>query len=232
MTKINISEGIANYSQRNNENDPHGTCNVTSMVMGLIYSGYGDLVDKKVQESGKPNTQPEDLLYTFLMNNKEVADFYKSYDSVHYDNWKNPKQGQAVIPPNQMHAVLSYGSNRWLGKKKDEITHFTTNGSIEEMVLNLLKKKPSVVSGVFSGLGHIVCLVGFETSQENILDAKTPNEVDISKIEKFIIDDPYGDYKSGYKITKGNDIEMPALDFINITRTQGKINNKLCHLFF
>ena len=59
---INVSKGKLNYSQRNNERDPHNTCNVTSMVMALDYLGF-DLPPG-------PYDQPEDNLHMLMINKK------------------------------------------------------------------------------------------------------------------------------------------------------------------
>jgi hypothetical protein len=55
---INVSNGKENYSQRNNELDPFGSCNVTSMCMALDYIGYSFPTGQY--------KQPEDNLYQFM----------------------------------------------------------------------------------------------------------------------------------------------------------------------
>lgn len=40
-------------------------------------------------------------------------------------------------------------------------------------------------------------------------------------IMSLLIDDPWGDYRTFYENTKGNDIEMPLSDFKKIIRPAG-----------
>jgi len=60
--RINVSQGKMNYSQRNNERNPHNACNVTSIVMALDYLGY--------DFPPGPYKQPEDNLHYFMEQEK------------------------------------------------------------------------------------------------------------------------------------------------------------------
>jgi hypothetical protein len=62
MITVNCSYGKDNYSQRNNEIDPFGSCNVTAMVSALDYLG--------VRFPGGKRNQPEDRLYEYIKENK------------------------------------------------------------------------------------------------------------------------------------------------------------------
>lgn len=58
MYKVNVSDGLPHYTQRNNEIKPHSSCQVTAMVASLRYRGirFGD----------GPYEQPEDNLRHFI----------------------------------------------------------------------------------------------------------------------------------------------------------------------
>jgi uncharacterized protein YvpB len=67
---INVSDGKANYSQRNNKIKPLESCNVTSMCMALDYLGYS--FPKGEYE------QPEDNLRAFIeANGKNPENHYQ-----------------------------------------------------------------------------------------------------------------------------------------------------------
>lgn len=70
MKIINVSEGKANFSQRNNFIKPLSSCNVTSMVMALSYMGFAFPPGE--------NQQPEDNLRAFMeANGKNPENHYE-----------------------------------------------------------------------------------------------------------------------------------------------------------
>jgi len=212
---INLSEGKANYSQRNNKVRPMATCNTTSMIMGLIYSG----IKLPIIPNG---IQPEDALTKFLLEDQRVDDYYKKMHLAEYQKYissgKNPNKS---YPPNELHVVLAYGTNLWVGQ---QVVTFSFNATINQILFSLVKGKAVVQSGFWSGLNHITCIVGFETDQENIKEVKTPNDIDLSKVKNIIMDDPFGDYKTGYKVQLGNDIIVPYKDYMSFTKPLGLLN--------
>lgn len=218
LAYVNISLGHPYKSQRDNIIAPIETCNTTSMAMGLIYS-------KKIDPSKyeKNNKQLEDLLTEFIQNDPEVLDFYKKSHPNEYNAWINNKTVKSSIPPNQMHDILSFGVNKFVGRK---VTQFSTKVSITEIFMEIVKKKNAVVtSGVWAGLGHITCTVGVVYS--------TPKSGGIN-ILYMINDDPYGNPMVGYKGPGGklgNDLIIP-IDYWNYSvRNQNDLNNKWCHTF-
>jgi len=206
---INVSEGRMNFSQRNNERDPHNACNVTSMVMALAYLDY-------VFPKGKYD-QPEDNLHDHISNNPECVKHYSDFVS------KNP--WAAGIPPMQIHDILSWCTNHWIGK---QVTSFSTNRSTPTIFAELRSGKPIVLSGDFpfvtskgvrTTLGHIVVLVGAEWNEGN---SGNPDRV--------IIDDPYGNTLNNFQ-GSGNDVVLSWDQFVKWIKPHNSTAIKWGHFF-
>lgn len=166
------------YSQRNNENDPFNSCNVTAMVCALAILN--------IQFPSWKHQQPEDNLEQFLREN--------GLDKTnHYD--------------------LSAGVNKWIDKK---ITTFTTRRNISDMIIDLNKGLPTVISGTFptntKPLGHIVTLVGYDDNG-------------------FYISDPYGKYNNGAWSGSGKNCLYNTADFYKIFKSCGDTVYKWGHYF-
>lgn len=209
--KINLSEGKDYYTQRNNKVRPLTTCNTTSMIMLLTYSG---IQLPKLQ----PDEQPEDSLTNFLWTNPTVLDFYKQTSEESYLDWKaHPNTG---IAPNEFHVVLAKGTNLWLGGRKN-VVKFTTSATMKDILWDLICGKAVAMTGVFNKLRHVVCVVGFESLQD-ASTIKSASDVATTQVTSILIDDPYGDYRTAYKSTKGNDIPIPFAQFMSMMREFNK----------
>ena len=183
---INVSEGRMNFSQRNNERVPHGACNVTSVVMALAYCDH-EFPEGKYK-------QPEDNLHFYIHNNPDCIKHYNDY--VKSNTWAKG------IPAEQLHTVLSWCTNHWMGK---QVTDFSTERPVASLFNELKNNRPVVLSGDFpfvtakgvhTTLGHIVVLVGAEWN-----GAETGNP------DKVIIDDPYGNTLNNFQ-GSGNDVYL------------------------
>lgn len=216
MVTINLSTGKDYHSQRNNKIDPHGACGPTSLVMALLYSGY--------TLPGCQGRQPEDVLIEFLRENKIIDLYYK----------KNyPREHRQKVPANEIPMVREFGINLWMGKR---VSNFTFGARMNDIAYSLIKGKACAVSGlwpyksgdVIKSIGHIVCVCGFQTAQENIEKINSPFNIDCNKIISFIVDDPYGDYRTNYTDIRGNDVIVPYRDFFRIVKENGQ-NRKWTH---
>jgi len=208
MHKINVSEGKKNYTQRNNEIKPHGSCNTTSMVMGLCYLGW---------EFPAGNfAQPEDRLTDFITNNQKCIQERNRF--IAQNTWAKG------IPSVQIHDLLARCTNIWLGINA---VSFLTNRGIVDILQQFLDGYPVVLSGTFPGypnvmpepFGHIVTGVGA------IWD-KTPSSA--VQPTHIIIDDPYGHTLDNWR-GSGNDIEIPWNLFIQWFRDSGNTRTKWGH---
>jgi len=221
---FNVSENKANYSQRNNlyrfqnknaKENWATMCNVTSMCMAADYTGYkfpkGEF------------DQPEDNLGKFMITNPEVDAFYKEKMPAMYTAYKNGDKD--CYTPNEVHAILSFGFNKWIGCNATEFSMgIPIHSIISEIVDN---SHPVVLSGKFGNLFHIVCLVGLKVPVSKIADG-----IKFDDVVEFIIDDPYGDYHDGYTNGKeGNDVHVSKADFISIFKPFNDENVKWGHLF-
>jgi len=186
-TEVNNGAGKPYYTQRNNKEKPGSACNVTSVIIAL------SAADWPVESFSPCGEQPEDLLMRFIYSDQAVLNRWKQLD---------PK-GQ--IPPNQWHAVLAYGTVRWLKTLGYDSAPaaFREAVSREEIRALINDGGAAVISGVFPQegkppLNHIVAITGYGTDKNGFY---------------FIIDDPWGDYHTGYKNQKGKAVKMPIEDF-------------------
>ena len=214
----NLSTDGNYYSQRNNQIDPMNSCATTSMIQALEIAGYSfpDIL---------PNyRQPEDKLIYFIRHDKRVLAYWKSIDPNGYNAWAS-KTG-CYFEPNEVHAVLSYGTNLFMGKT---VTKFSTGVSLDSIVREILgKQKPCVMSGNFGGLNHVVTLVGCVIPKKTYKNKKLEN-MKFKDVKYFIIDDTFGEtgnYRSG---KKGNDILISPERFIAEFKELGNSRYKWCH---
>jgi hypothetical protein len=241
ITTINNSKNFPYYTQRNNEVRPLAACNVTAMVMGLLYNKLIYQKDGKwynkngvdlyeLNKEDLPHTpykQLEDNLIWYLNRNTQVlAKYQQTYPNL-YDDWVKEcdeleKKGVKFenytlksYPPNELHLILSYGTSKFIGIEK--ATNYETQG-IETIIRRIKGGESLVVSGVFEGLNHIVCVVGLQYEKET------------GKVVNFIIDDPY--YRTlHYKEKKtGDDSVITYDEFLKFVKP---VNNKekACHIF-
>lgn len=194
----NNSKGKPYYTQRNNKIKPGSSCNVTSMVAALSAAGW------PVEKMASGGRQPEDELMRFILTDAACDRKWRMLDP------------QGRIPPNEWHAVLAYGTNRWLlglGYPSG-IVEWRENATLEEIRQQVDKGGSVVVSGQFpyqSGkLDHVVAVVGHDAAG-------------------FIIDDPWGDWHDGYITTKGNDISLTQSEALQMLKPLGS-GKKWAHL--
>lgn len=169
-------------------------CNVTSMIMGLTYSGWGFPIGKY--------EQPEDNLGLFILTDERIRKAYKEGQPAMYDLWFKSLSGLApksqinnIFPPTEIHAYLSMGTNLWIGSTA---TEFKTNINFLKALWRYMVEDnlPMVISTNFGGFGHIVCCVGVtykESDYSNGLkEREETNELPEVIPDSIIIDDPWG----------------------------------------
>lgn len=203
-----------NYSQRNNEFvwgrgsisvKNSSMCNVTSYAMFADYAGW-KFPDGKYE-------QPEDNFAEFIMNSKEVDDFYKKHYPAMYRDYKNGKAGSYT--PNEIHSILAMAFNLWV--EVPDAAQFIERANFPAACWkNFVNDSlPMVVSGSFpmstgKVLNHIVVCTGFamkeadyEAAVKSIkIKGVIPNDIVIDSIK---LDDPYGNTLKDWK-GSGNDV--------------------------
>lgn len=238
---VNVSDNKENYSQRNNTyvhtnskgaiDVKAGTmCNVTSICQALDYNGW------KFPNLGNFK-QPEDALANFIMTSPEVDAFYKAKMPSLYKDYKDQKMKNGkpdYYTPNELHLCLAYGTNLWLGCT-NAVT-FKENCKIWDIFNELLEGRSCVISGQFNGLGHIVTLVGarwqYKENSKTSVSQKL-NEIIKNKVlpTSVIIDDPYGNFRNGYKAGySGNDIVMTIDEFFKMIKPLNNHTVKWCQV--
>ena len=151
------------YSQRDNEHNPNGTCNVTCLAMALSFRGVTEVPNSSCQEG--QNEQLEDQLFDLINGPEGQAEFNKSFQ------WA----AQQNINPWNVHGMLEWAAH-YCGKP----FKFSSQVSRDKILEYLEETGPMILTGRFTGSGHIVLAVGFT------------NEDDL------IVHDPYGDWTRGY----------------------------------
>jgi len=188
------------YSQRNNAIKPNVACNVTSMIMSACQAGrLGEVIaatdfwNGEREQNGKPGfKQPEDSLIDFI--NKEP------YKSAAADS-----QGERYRnSPEEVWAVLVAGFNDWIFPNGHGPAHIDWSAGINDLMEYVDNGSGIVGSGEFPGTdGHFVNIGGYTS-------------------HGVIINDPWGNYLTGYTDKHGYDVEMPFADFQKIMMPYAK----------
>lgn len=217
----NLSKPENYYTQRNNQIDPMNTCSTTAMVQALEIAGY------EFPDMFPTLRQPEDKLTHFIRNDTRVLNYWKTIDPVTYYDWYNKKGN--YYQPNEIHAVLSYGTNLFMDKT---VTKFIGGYNVDSIVQELLtNQKPCVMSGKFSGLNHIVTLVGCAIKERTVRKKGIQN-IKFVDVEYFLIDDTYGETYN-YKMSRnGNDIIITPKQFISDFKNVSDKYKKWCHVIY
>ncbi len=203
IKEINLSEGKEYLTQLNNKFSPMSTCNTTSAIMGLMASGIEFHYDRRI-------TQPEDALTKLLTTPEAYDRMSKLYA------WAVP----GGYEPYEVHGMLEWGINKFVGRDADT---FSTKFSIMDILTNIRDNKcASMVSGKFTRSGHIIAVVGY---REN-----SPFQT-LEDIDSIIIDDPYGNYHSGYKNRNGDNILFTVAEFNRIVKSVNNEKSKWVHMF-
>ena len=144
------------FSQRDNHHAPSGTCNVTCLAMVLSRLGVVP------RQAGK---QLEDELFEDLESPEGQAYFRKTYA------WAD----QQGLNARNVHGMLT-----WLAERYGRTARRDANADWSDVVRWAQRGRPTIISGRFTGSGHIICLVG-ETLRGDAL-----------------VHDPWGDWERGY----------------------------------
>lgn len=158
LSPIKVVHRAEYLSQRDNLNHPFATCGPTSCCTVMQYLGA----------QPKSNAQLEDDFYDIITSPSAQAVFNRDFPWAvgKYNTWN-------------IHGML-----RWTCEQFDFKDSFRRRTWTE--IENWLQTVgPIVISGGFTGYGHIVCLVGLTARGD------------------AIIHDPYGDWEAGYH-TKPN----------------------------
>lgn len=194
---VNYSKGSDYHTQRNNRVVPWSSCNTTAAIMALKQAGYG--MPRHSED------QPEDALTNYLRR----PEAYQAMQRL--APWAfDLKNNMPIYPPQEVHAVLEWGVNSWIGHDADR---FTTRATAADLLGYLDTNGGVMLSGRFpmpgGEMGHIVSLAGYILAGE--------------QLTHWIIDDPYGDWHTNYSSAKGNDIAIDASEFEEIFERPGGI---------
>jgi len=194
---LNKSRNKEYRSQRDTKRRPSSACNVTVAVMGIVQSG------NRIETLH--GIMPEDYLMDLLGTDEAW-------------NLLNTVMPGSVINPWNTSYCIAWAVNKAIGRRICKVEKVT----LPEIVHHLSEGGAVGVGGRFTKSGHFVSIAGIESDQD-LSVITNPSEVDITRINNIIIDDPWGDYRTGYKNHNGNDIILPVKDFLNITFGKDKV---------
>lgn len=202
MIEINVSKNKDYYTQRNNEIRGTSACNVTSAAAFIT-------VNEPKQPFVPKDMQLEDFLMATLIGKDGYDEMFRVAETLY-----------PQYTPNEVHACLSWAINRVC---ESPVAVFKADWTIEQMLFSLVKGKAVIISGKFGSLHHIVCLVGFQTSQRDIKEIRKVSDIRTNKVKSFIIDDPWGDPNTDYKDTHGNDVILTHRQFMETIKPQKQL---------
>jgi hypothetical protein len=151
--QTNVIQWVANtpyLSQRDNENVPGGTCNVTSLAMVMSFWG----IKAKDDPSDAAPEQLEDELFLRLEEPDAQAFFKKNFPTL-------VNQGY--------HARNIHGMLIWLAKQYGLVDKYSEGTSWKDMADFGRSFGPMIIAGAFTGSGHITCLTGMTVSGDMIV---------------------------------------------------------------
>jgi hypothetical protein len=206
---INNSIHSPYYSQINNRRVPFGSCNVTMACQCIDCMGW-PFPDRRADEDPQ-DIQPEDRLLGFILRDPECTSLWRQLEP----------SGLAL--PNERAEVLTLGINRWVNIPDLVVFHDAekADGKCAAEILTWLRLgNVAGFSGSFPRThGHVVACIGAEWDEG-------PQWQD-GLIKNWIIDDPYGNYHTGYADHHGNDIVFPFQDFMDIIKPAGSLRKRV-----
>lgn len=208
----NVSDGMDNYSQLKSKyqfvngaikSNAYTFCNTHMMAMGLIYSGYERRLACEYEKLYPELTRLPDKLAKYIFEDKSMIEYFKKRYPNEYKIFKAGKNKDAMCP-NEYHNILSYAAVKLLDI--GPVTYFSTHVPWETIIEDIIYNgTPVGVSGVFSGLNHMVLVVGVAYS--HLEDGNEPGKCQVP--DYLIIDDPYGKTYEYGKGLSGNDVWIP-----------------------
>lgn len=206
MRTINNSLGKPNYSQRLNPDDPSTpwnetmeTCNVTAAVTALATAGW----DLAKLNKGLHERPAMDLLY-FMRKNAQCNSVY---------DWADPKH---ATPMNEWMDVLAVGISEYIGLAKGSI--HLVYAAARNQIYDHVRRGGSVVihgnfvftrkDGTTVNSGHYESLAGIQEDSQQV-------------VFSWIVDDPFGDPRTQYKIPNGDNIVLSMLDVDRLIKPAG-----------
>lgn len=210
MTEVNVSAGLPYHTQVNNRYVPLSSCNTTSAIMWLL--------DCHVPFWFPASMQPEDYL-TQITESDEAYAYMKKVAPWAWEG-STPR-----LPPRQVHACLAWAINR-LAKR--EVARFRTNVTYQELASELARGRAAILSTTLTQSGHVVTLVGVR-SRQSLEELRDPARVRLQDVAGWTVDDPYGDWRTGYSSHRGNDVPLTH-DELDRFAKKIRSNEKWAHL--
>jgi hypothetical protein len=145
--------------------------------------------------------QPEDEIADLCHSTEARELIEKQYP------WALDTEGNLTVGPHTIHGVANWALRQVLSREWDQIrltAWFETSLLLDEVVDLVCRGYGIALSGSFDlengeSLNHVVSIAGFV-----VAEGEDPPE----GITKLIIDDPYGNFHTGYRDVHGNGVEI------------------------
>jgi len=214
LKKKDFSKHDYYHTQRNNTRWPHGTCLATSLVMASKQAGWS--VDQVPD-----GVQPEDEIADLCHSTEARGIIEENYP------WALDTEGNLTLAPHTIHGVANWALKQVLSREWDQlrlITWFETSLLLEEALEMLQRGYGIALSGSFDlesgdSLNHVVSVAGYTYHPDD----------EPGSVEGLIIDDPYGDYHTGYRNVHGNGVQLSWTAALDIFKPVGK-DDKWAHI--
>jgi hypothetical protein len=188
-------EGTPYYTQRNNLFKRDRACGRTSLANAF------DALDIPFPPC---NGQPEDALGNFIQTDPECQKLYMT----------KSEKDRKINPIEEWQDILTLGANRWAGVNA---CTFDEHAPLVKIFNHLQEKGVAVVTGAFPSangtLSHSVFLRGVEWEGEG----------HDSIIKGWTINDPWGDFRTLYRVINGDKIPLTHEQFMRFLYKQNEI---------
>lgn len=184
-------------SQRDNEELPGSSCNVTSAVMALEASGHppSEIVGLPAAE------QPEDFL-------TDIGDSSEAYAVMkRISPWFFKENGDPLCRPPEAPLMLDWIVERAYGRS---LMEYSEGNPFLHFVSEIDAGRASILRGKFTATGHIVAMIGYE--------AVGDIGGQIGDITGFIVNDPWGNFLTDYTDHDGEQVTIPIETIIRVAR--------------
>ena len=197
-----VISGPKDYlSQRDNKLYPLSSCNTTSAIMFL------NIAKIKYEWDRSRYPQAEDALTA-------ITESPEAYEVMRRDYPWTWDGRQFLFKPRTVHGMLDWAMQKLVGWP---VARFRMNTPLEELVLQIVRRRPVILAGRLTASGHMVVLVGVETNQD-LSKISSRDEVVAAEIVAWMVNDPFGNWNTNYLQKVGDRVRLTGQSFMKLMR--------------
>jgi len=181
------------YTQVNNKSYPLTSCKNTSVIMALNQAGWTEEVKQMEIETLFDGLQPEDLL-TELAYFRGYREFAKKKTPWFFEGDK------PQVPMHEIPQVTVKQVHDLVGKVASLVENYSLSYIVNKLDNGFgIAALGELVTPDHKKYNHVVSIAGYE--------------IDNGYVSHIIIDDPFGDFHTGYRDRNGNNVRMTNKQF-------------------